>query len=137
MRFQLSLAAICALAIPATAAEFTVGFAEVDLSPDVAKKPVYLAGFGQNRKATKVHDPITARAVVMADGDKKIALVSVDVVGLFHPTVERIREKLPGFQYVLVAATHNHEGPDTLGLWGPNRSTESTRSTEEDRGRLR
>jgi hypothetical protein len=45
--------------------------------------------------------------------------VSVDVVGLFLPSVERVREKLTGFKYVLVSATHNHEGPDTLGLWGP------------------
>ena len=27
---------------------------------------------------------------------------------------------MPGFEYVLVSSTHNHEGPDTLGLWGPN-----------------
>ena len=53
-------------------------------------------------------------------GDTKIALVAVDVVGLFNDTVSRVREKLPGFKYVLVSATHNHEGPDTLGLWGPN-----------------
>ncbi len=79
---------------------------------------MYLAGFGTNRKATKVHDPIAARAVVLADGDEKVALVSVDVVGLFLPAVERVRAKLTGFKYVLVSATHNHEGPDTLGLWG-------------------
>lgn len=92
----------------------------MDVTPELGKKPVFLAGFGQNRKAKKVHDPIMARAVVMADGDEKIALVSVDVVGLFLPSVERVREKLPGFKYVLVSATHNHEGPDTLGLWGPS-----------------
>jgi hypothetical protein len=102
----------------AFAGEFTVGFAEMDLTPEVGKKPVFMAGFGQNRRATQVHDPIVARAVVMSDGSVKIALVSVDVVGLFLPTVERIREKLPGFKYVLVSATHNHEGPDTMGLWG-------------------
>ncbi len=34
------------------------------------------------------------------------------------PSVERIRTDLPGFDYVLVSSTHNHEGPDTLGLWG-------------------
>jgi hypothetical protein len=104
----------------AAAGPLTVGFGETDLTPDPGKGPVYLAGFGQNRKATKVHDPITARAVVLADGDRKVALVSADVVGLFLPSVERIRKKLPGFAYVLVSATHNHEGPDTLGLWGPN-----------------
>jgi len=118
MRYALSLSALLCLSLPLTAGEFTVGFGETDLTPELGKKPVFLAGFGQNRKATKVHDPIMARAVVMADGDEKIALVSVDVVGLFLPVVERVREKLPGFKYVLVSATHNHEGPDTLGLWG-------------------
>ena len=118
MRLVFALCALCAVALPGAAGEFTVGFGEVDLTPEVGKKPVFLAGFGQNRKATKVHDPITARAVVMADGDERVALVSVDVVGLFLPVIERVREKLPGFKYVLVSATHNHEGPDTLGLWG-------------------
>lgn len=98
----------------------SVGFAEVDVTPVIGKTPVYLAGFGQGRKATRVHDPLMARAVVLGDGRGKIAIVSVDVVGVFLTSVERIRSELPGFQYVLVSATHNHEGPDTLGLWGPN-----------------
>ena len=98
-----------------------VGFAEADITPKVAAdRPVYLAGFGQNRKATGVHDPIMARTVVLKDGTSKMALVSLDVVGFFHPNVVRIRQQLPGFTYVLVSSTHNHEGPDTLGLWGPN-----------------
>lgn len=120
MRLAFALWALLAFALPLSAGEFTVGFGETDLTPEIGKKPVYIAGFGQNRKATKVHDPIMARAVVMADGDEKIALVSVDVVGLFLPSVERVREKLPGFKYVLVSSTHNHDGPDTLGLWGPS-----------------
>src|SRR5207247_763769 len=78
------------------------------------------AGFGHNRKATKVHDPLFARAVVLRDRKRKIALASVDVVGFFHPSVVNVRKDLPGFDYVLVSSTHNHEGPDTLGLWGPN-----------------
>ncbi|MBP3956551.1 neutral/alkaline non-lysosomal ceramidase N-terminal domain-containing protein [Gemmata sp. G18] len=119
MRFASALCVLLSFALHASAGEFSVGFSEVDVTPEVGKKPVYLAGFGQNRKATKVHDPITARAVVMGDGDEKIAFVSVDVIGLFLPSVERIREKVTGFKYILVSATHNHEGPDTLGLWGP------------------
>jgi hypothetical protein len=95
-----------------------VGFGEVDVTPELGKKPVFLAGFGHNRPATKVHDPIMARAVVLSDGTDKVALVSVDVVGLFFPSVENVRKQLPGFRYVLVSSTHNHEGPDTLGLWG-------------------
>src|SRR5260370_13758861 len=79
-----------------------------------------MAGFGPNRKATAVHDPLLARAVVLQHEQKKIALVSLDVVGFFHPNVLHVREQLAGFTYVLVGSTHNHEGPDTLGLWGPN-----------------
>ncbi len=97
-----------------------VGFGEGDVTPKLdSGRAVYLAGFGHNRKATGVHDPIMARAVVLEYGRERLALVSVDVVGIFLPTVERIRQRLPQFRYVLVSATHNHEGPDTLGLWGP------------------
>lgn len=100
-------------------ADLSVGFAEADVTPKLdPKKPVYLAGFGHNRAATKVHDPIVARAVVMSDGTSKIALVSVDVVGLFNAVAESVRKQVDGFAYVCVSSTHNHEGPDTLGLWG-------------------
>jgi hypothetical protein len=116
----LPLLAAALLAAPAAAApQLSVGFGEADVSPTVdGKTPVYLAGFGHNRVATKVHDPIMARAVVLGDGAKKVALVSVDVVGLFLPVVEEVRAELKGFDHVLVSSTHNHEGPDTLGLWG-------------------
>jgi len=98
------------------------GFGETDITPKVGEgaKTVYMAGFGQNRKAVKVHDPLKARAVVLRHGDRKIALVSIDVVGFFYPNVVTVRKQLPGFTYVLVSSTHNHEGPDTLGLWGPS-----------------
>ncbi len=120
MRLLSLLAALLGCSAFATAAELSVGFAEVDVTPALGKQPVYMAGFGQNRLAAKIHDPIMARAVVLDDGTSRIALVSVDVVGLFITSVERIRTELHGFKYVLVSATHNHEGPDTLGLWGPN-----------------
>jgi hypothetical protein len=96
------------------------GFAEADITPKLADQPVYIAGFGQNRKATAIHDPLKARAIVLQHGDRKIAIVSVDLVGFFNANVVRVRQGLPGFHYVLVTSTHNHEGPDTLGLWGPN-----------------
>src|SRR5262249_32458822 len=104
-----------------TEGELQAGFAEADITPKVGgERPVYMAGFSQNRKATGVHDPLLARAVVLKDGKSKIAPASVDLVGFFHPNVVRVREQLPGFAYVLVSSTHNHEGPDSLGLWGPN-----------------
>jgi hypothetical protein len=96
------------------------GFAEGDITPKLGSAPVYMAGFGQNRKATGVHDPLKARAVVLKEQQRKIALVSIDVVGYSLPEVVAVRRQLPGFTYVLVSSTHNHEGPDTIGLWGPS-----------------
>src|SRR3954468_21090236 len=116
MRTLLALLVFCSFT---QAAELSVGFGEVDVTPKLSEdKPVFLAGFSHNRAATKVHDPIMARAVVLSDGKQKVALVAVDVVGLFHAVAESVRKQLDGFAYVCVSSTHNHEGPDTLGLWG-------------------
>ena len=52
-----------------------------------------------------------ARAVVLEHASQKIAIVSVDLVGLFLPVVDKVRKELPGMTYVLVSSTHNHEGP--------------------------
>lgn len=100
--------------------QLLAGFGETDITPKLDGKPVYMAGFGQNRKATKVHDPIMARAVVLKHGKHALAMVSVDLVGFFYPDVLSVRKQLPEMTYVLVSSTHNHEGPDTVGLWGPN-----------------
>ncbi len=97
-----------------------VGFAECDITPALGVSPVYLAGFGLNRAATGVRDALKARAVALSDGKTRLAFVSADVIGLFLPTVEAIRARVPGCDYLAVCATHNHDGPDTMGLWGPN-----------------
>ena len=111
-----------ASATPAVAAEpkpVHVGFGEADITPDVkGKKPVWLAGYGMGRRATGVHDPLMARCLVLGDGGEKIALVSVDLIGLQYPEVKEIRKGLADFKYVLVSSTHNHEGPDVIGIWG-------------------
>lgn len=105
--------------IPVTVhADLHAGFAERDITPDVKKREVWLAGYGQGRKATGVHDPLFVRVVVLKHGKQKIALACADLVGVMLPTVERIRAELKDFDYVMVSATHNHEGPDTVGLWG-------------------
>src|SRR5262249_26495323 len=116
----LGIVALSCIPVTFGAADLEAGFAEADITPKLGGTPVYMAGFGQNRKATAVHDPLKARAVVLKQGERKIALVSIDLVGFFHANVVRIRKELADFHYVLVSSTHNHEGPDTLGLWGSN-----------------
>jgi len=103
------------------AGELRVGFAEKDITPavDASKPAVWLAGYGYGRKATGVHDPLMARAVVLTDGREKIALASVDLVGLQYAATQQVREGLEGYRHITVASTHNHEGPDVIGIWGP------------------
>ena len=83
---------------------------------------VWIAGFGQSRPANGVHDPIDARVVVVSSGETSVALVSLDVVGWFYDDALRIREAVAAagapVDHVVVHASHNHEGPDSMGQWG-------------------
>jgi hypothetical protein len=109
---------------PAAAPGLHFGFAKRAITPEIGATPVYMAGFDTNRRATGVHDDLWARAVAVSDGRRKIAIVAVDLIGVFHADVLKAREllqrKVPG-AVLVVASTHNHEGPDTMGLWGPGR----------------
>lgn len=100
-------------------ARIDVGFAETDITPELKPgHPVWLAGYGMGRRAMGVHDPLMARCVVLRSGEDRLAWVSVDLIGLQLPEVRKIRERLPGFRNVMVSSTHNHEGPDVIGIWG-------------------
>lgn len=112
--------------VPSTGPEprkFRVGFGRVKITPDLqGNRPVYLAGFGQNRVALGVHDDLWAVACVMEDGDRRVALVVLDAIGLFHDEVVRVRQAVPtawDLDYVVLCSTHNHSAPDLMGLWGP------------------
>ncbi len=88
--------------------------------------PVFLAGFGNDRQATGYHDRLWARGVVLDRKDERVAIVALDVVGYFKNEIDTIRGLVsPSSQidFVLVASTHQHEGPDTLGIWGPDELT--------------
>jgi len=99
------------------------GAYKAPVTPDVQKSRVYLAGFGHNRIATGVHDDLYVRCLALGAGGQIVAMCSVDVIGIFYDDVLKIRqqvqEKVPEVSHLIVAGTHVHEGPDTLGLWGP------------------
>jgi len=88
---------------------------------------VYLAGFGNNRLATGMHDDLWARALVLDFGGQRIAMVSLDLIGYSQDSgyfgldhVKKMIDPKLGIQEILLTCTHNHEGPDTIGLWGAN-----------------
>ncbi len=83
----------------------------------------WIGGFGPLRPATSVHDPIYARALVLARDGEYIAFVTLDFVGLGSPRIHEARDRLvatEGFDpdRLIVSSSHNHQGPDTMGLWG-------------------
>ncbi len=118
------LVLLLALATPLSGA-FRAGAAYRVITPDIRSDapPVYIAGFGQNRLATGVHDPLFVRCLAMATGKKPVVLCGVDLIGLFLDDVEKIRQgartQLGRDLDVVISSTHGHEGPDTMGLWGP------------------
>ena len=106
-----------------------VGVAQISITPALdAFGSIYIAGFGRLRVARGVHDPIFAKALVLDDGRERVALVSCDLIGLFYePDVSTVRAVLSRrgsrVRHLFLVCTHNHEGPDTLGLWGPKGKT--------------
>jgi hypothetical protein len=94
-----------------------------DVDGDGVFDPVLLAGFGNGRVALGVHDPLWSRALVIRSRGLTVAIAALDLVGLFYDETLRIRERVkaarPDVDLVLVMSLHNHEAPDTMGLWGP------------------
>ena len=88
---------------------------------------IYLAGFGNNRIATGKHDDLWARAIVLEYGGTKVAMVSIDLIGYYSKAnfyglgeIRKLVEPKLGLSEILIASTHNHEAPDTIGAWGSN-----------------
>ncbi len=90
------------------------GTAKVDITP---KKPVNMAGYGGRKGlSTGVHDPLSARIVVFENNDKRLVLVSTDLIGFYGGTAEYMRKAILGeFQLepseLFLSAIHTHAGP--------------------------
>jgi hypothetical protein len=105
------------------AAALQAGAIKATITPDVNATKVYMAGFNNNRVATGVHDDLYVRCLALGAGQQTLALCEADVIGLFYDDVLKVREKVkaqaPQVTEVIVGSSHDHEGPDTMGLWGP------------------
>jgi hypothetical protein len=121
-------AAVCVRDItpitPGLAAAYTATFGQ----PAVVNHtdPVFMAGFGDNRAATGYNDRLWARTVVLDGLGDRVAITSLDVVGYLNGEVDTIRSMVSPeseIDYAVVHSTHQHEGPDTIGIWGPNALT--------------
>lgn len=104
-----------------------LGYAQTVISPSLdSSRLVYLAGFGQNRIASGIHDDLYVRAVAMQGTGQTVVLVSADLIGLGSEVCRRCEANVQAIipdAHLVISCTHTHHGPDTLGLWGPDRTT--------------
>lgn len=97
--------------------QLLVGAAERDITP---AGDVWLAGFALARGSTGVQSPLKARALVLALGGQRVAIVGIDSLGAMREDVDWIKAGIQGFANgsVFVCASHTHAAPDLIGLWG-------------------
>jgi hypothetical protein len=110
-------------------ANFKVGAAKVDITPnseEIASRKIWLGGYGfcgnTDRTATGVLDAIYARAIVLMNGNTKIAFVVTDTPGQSNRRIKEIQNKINKetgipVSNILIASTHSHSAPDLQGLW--------------------
>jgi alpha-L-rhamnosidase len=105
--------ALALAALPARAGEMTAGVARTDLTPPM-EMGASLGGYGErmSRPAEGVHDRVFAKALVLADGDRRFALVTADILG-FPPTfkhalVERLAGSGWSAEQIMLLPSHSH-----------------------------
>src|SRR5262245_1989365 len=114
---RIRIGVVVALLLPlpeARAAEgLQAGVARVDITP-----PTGFAMWGyaarKDQPSLGVRDPLRARALVLAAGDKRIALVSLDLgraPARASTAAIRTRVKTAGIDHVFLVASHTHHGP--------------------------
>src|SRR5438067_9779353 len=83
--------------------------------------------FGGSRAAEGVTTDVEVRAMAFVEGDVTIVIAYVDCIGMLAGDMDNIRNdpRLAGLaiDHIIIGATHAHDGPDTVGLWGPDLST--------------
>lgn len=95
------------------------GAATTDITPLLG---VSIAGLFDDRKAVDIDDPLHAKAVVLDDGDCRIAMVVLDLIGVAGEHAQAIRALvsentgIPG-DHVLIACTHTHTGPTIQDIY--------------------
>ncbi len=98
------------------------GYARTVISPPPG---TYLAGFAaRHDPARGIHDDLWARALVLEDRARRVALVVCDLCEIdaaFVAAVRRGIQEATGIapDAVMVAATHTHAAPATVALYSP------------------
>jgi len=112
-----------------------IGTSRTDITP---AKPVTMAGYGSRKDLSQgIHDPLSARVIAFERDEKRLVLVSTDVLGFYDGTAGSIRKAiLDACQLqpseLFLAAIHTHSAPTVTldSAKHPASNTEYTKTLE-------
>jgi hypothetical protein len=83
----------------------------------------YLAGYFHERIGEDVRDDLHCRALILDDGDCRICIVTLDLIGINRDWGDRAREMIAertgiAADRIMISATHTHTGP-SIGAGRP------------------
>ncbi|OHB65961.1 MAG: hypothetical protein A2Y77_05145 [Planctomycetes bacterium RBG_13_62_9] len=96
-----------------TTQQLQAGVAVADITPPIGYR---MCGYFNERLSTGILNPLHAKALVLRQGDARIAMVFCDIIGLPAEVSKRAREQarqatgIPA-ENILIAGTHSHTGP--------------------------
>lgn len=94
---------------------------EVELKPPVGG---WMTGFAARiQPSTGIHDPLMAHAVLLDDGETRLAIVSCDLIGFTPSAVTEMRQRIAAKSgipaaNILICCTHTHSGPASMPFRG-------------------
>ncbi len=95
---------------------FRIGIGRVDITPPIG---IRMQGYASRRHgALGIHDHLAAAGTAMDDGKNRIAIVTCDLIGLDHVSVERARSTAAKIceidrEAIMINCSHTHGGPAT------------------------
>jgi hypothetical protein len=97
-------------------AELKVGAAKTIITPDPLLP--LSGGVGPGSPAKGKQGELTARAMVFEQGDAKVAIVQLDLLGFPSVLCDRIRKQVPRIpaENIVIGSTHTHSAPDCYGF---------------------
>ena len=111
--FVVGVLGFLVLAAGPAGAQLRVGVAKADVTPPPGVRMYGYGARGQN-VSTGVHDPLYAKAIVLSDGQRTVAWVTMDLGYADKPLTRDIRTAVSaalGFDDLFLTASHTHSGP--------------------------
>lgn len=105
--------------------ELLAGAATAVITPNLG---VSVCGSMQDRRAENIHDDLTARALVLDNGETRIALVLLDLIAARKEWLGEIKHLIHGYtkiplSNILISCTHTHSAVTPVDVFQSNTDT--------------